>query len=244
MGNIFSYDSKVMRALMYVGDMIILNILFLICSIPLVTIGAAQTGLYTGIRVLQDPEDDSSPAAAFFKGFANGFLKITLVWVCFMFLFVFLAFSLVPAMASVAESSEIWAAYAQIPHVPPVLSAIALVLCELLYNMLVMFHTRFNCSLAQLFRNSVLMTLAHPLRSILAAGFMCIPFLVLVYNFYLFMQITPVFAAVGFCGLSMLSFGLLNKPFRGLINDTTKAAAEQTEAKTLTESEEPVNESV
>ena len=226
MGNIFSYDSKVMRTLMYVGDMIILNILFLICSIPIITIGAAQTGLYTGIRVLQDPEDDSSPAGAFIRGFIGGFGKITLIWTLFLVIFIFLILSLVPAIAKEAPATAALAQYAQIPNVHPLISTVALALCALICNMLIMFHTRFNCSLTQLFRNSVLMNLAHPIRSIFATALVWVPVFVLLGNFYMFMQITPVFAAFGFCGLSHLSFGLLNKPFKELIQREKAREAE------------------
>ena len=41
----FNLDSPVMRFLTKVADLIILNILFLICCIPIVTIGAASTAL-------------------------------------------------------------------------------------------------------------------------------------------------------------------------------------------------------
>ena len=61
MGGLFSYDSKPMQILMFVGDLIILNILYLICCIPIFTIGAAQAGMYTACKVLLDKEDDSSP---------------------------------------------------------------------------------------------------------------------------------------------------------------------------------------
>ena len=84
MKNLFSYDNKVMQVLMTIGDLVILNILFLLCSIPIVTMGAAQAGLYTAVRVITDKEDDSSPAAGFFRGFKTGFFKITLIWIPFL----------------------------------------------------------------------------------------------------------------------------------------------------------------
>ena len=45
--NFFSYESKPMQILMLLGDLIILNLLFILCSLPVFTIGAAQAGLYT-----------------------------------------------------------------------------------------------------------------------------------------------------------------------------------------------------
>ena len=44
MGGLFSYDSKLMQILNFIGDLIILNVLYLVCCLPVVTIGAAQIG--------------------------------------------------------------------------------------------------------------------------------------------------------------------------------------------------------
>ena len=81
MNSLFSYENKFMQALMTLGDLIILNLLFLICSLPVVTMGAAQAGLYTAVRTIVDKDDDTAPVKAFFRGFKSGFIKITLVWI-------------------------------------------------------------------------------------------------------------------------------------------------------------------
>ena len=46
MQSVFSPDSKVMQALSRVFDLMVLNILFLLCSLPVITLGAAATGLF------------------------------------------------------------------------------------------------------------------------------------------------------------------------------------------------------
>ena len=55
--NIFNYESKFNQMVMVLADMIILNLLYLICCIPIFTIGAAQAGLYTAVRAMRDDED-------------------------------------------------------------------------------------------------------------------------------------------------------------------------------------------
>ena len=67
--NFFSYESKPMQILMYIADLVILNVLFVLCSIPIFTIGASHAALYSAIRTLQDPEDDTSVTKAFFAWF-------------------------------------------------------------------------------------------------------------------------------------------------------------------------------
>ena len=43
---LFSYDSKLMQTLTFVADLILLNILYLLCCVPMFTIGAAQGALW------------------------------------------------------------------------------------------------------------------------------------------------------------------------------------------------------
>ena len=55
MGKIFNYDSKFFAGMTKVSDTIIINILFVICSIPIVTIGASITALYSvSMKITRD----------------------------------------------------------------------------------------------------------------------------------------------------------------------------------------------
>lgn len=75
MKQLFSLDSKFMQILMTVGDYIILNVLFLVCCVPIVTIGAARSALY---RVMFEMlEDNGNLYKKFFKCFAKD-IKTTL----------------------------------------------------------------------------------------------------------------------------------------------------------------------
>ena len=80
MNKMFDLDSPLMQVLGFIADLFILNLVFLACCLPIVTIGAAQSGLFNAMRVLQDPEDDTSVTKAFFAAFRVGFKQITLAW--------------------------------------------------------------------------------------------------------------------------------------------------------------------
>ena len=47
MGNMFNTDSGFSRFMNRIADLFILNILWIFCSLPIVTIGAATTALYS-----------------------------------------------------------------------------------------------------------------------------------------------------------------------------------------------------
>jgi len=75
MRKFFSFDSPLMQSLATVADYMLLNILFLICSIPIVTMGAAKTALY---RVMFDMlEEKGNTFKRFFKAFASELKTIT-----------------------------------------------------------------------------------------------------------------------------------------------------------------------
>ena len=46
MGKFFDLDSPVMRFLNRLSDMLILNILMIICCIPVITVGASVTAMH------------------------------------------------------------------------------------------------------------------------------------------------------------------------------------------------------
>lgn len=75
----FNLDSPVMQFLSRLADLIILNILFIICCIPIVTIGAATTALYT-VTLKAVKNEESYITSSFFKAFKSNFKIGTLTW--------------------------------------------------------------------------------------------------------------------------------------------------------------------
>ncbi len=72
-------DSPVIAFLNKLTDLVVLNVLWLICSIPIITIGASTTAMYyvsiTSIRC-----GDGYVVKRFFKSFSESFRQITPVW--------------------------------------------------------------------------------------------------------------------------------------------------------------------
>ena len=76
----FSPDSKFAQVMTAVGEMILLNLCWIIASLPLVTIGAANTAMYTVMgRRLR--EEGSGTIAPFFKAWWRNLKMSTLFWV-------------------------------------------------------------------------------------------------------------------------------------------------------------------
>ena len=75
----FSLDSKFSQIMGRVFDLMMLNIIFLIMCIPIVTIGASTTALYTVMLKLVRNEEGYI-FRSFFRAFKENFKQSTLIW--------------------------------------------------------------------------------------------------------------------------------------------------------------------
>lgn len=86
MGSFFSYDSPLMNFLTKMADLIILNILAIICCIPIFTIGASVTALhYVALKIVRNEE--YYVTKYFFKSFKQNFKQATIIWLIMLLMF-------------------------------------------------------------------------------------------------------------------------------------------------------------
>lgn len=152
MGGIFSYDSKLMQMLDTLGNTMILSALFVLCCIPIVTIGAAFTALFAACRA---QTRGKACFRAFFGAFKANFLRATLLWLllgALMYLCAGSAFSLYEMDGSLAVF---------------IMSIVAGCLLLILLTMCLLFYSRFECTFRQLIKNGMVMVLSFPIRSLL-----------------------------------------------------------------------------
>ena len=102
-------DNVVVRALSKLGDMICLNVMWLVCCIPVVTIGASTTALYTVMLKLVKNEE-GYVFRGFLKAFKTNFKQSTIIWLIVLALGIvwtvdFRVAGLMPGMAGVVMSA-------------------------------------------------------------------------------------------------------------------------------------------
>lgn len=93
MKSLFDWASPATRFLNTVADLFLLNILTLICSIPLFTIGAAQTAMYDVIGRMTRG-DPYAIWKDYWRGFKSNFKQATVLWLLFLVSGLLLGFSL------------------------------------------------------------------------------------------------------------------------------------------------------
>lgn len=208
MKGLFNLDSPFMQVAGFITDLLLLNILFLICCLPIVTIGAAQSALYAAVRTLRDPEDGRSCYKLFFKGFISGFWKVSLVWA------VFLVFDVIlyTTMRVSFENQELgifihWG-------VP----AVGLVFSLILQSLVTIFHSQFNCGPVQLFRNTFILFLTNPFHSIVVGILTWVPAALALLRPNTLLDLLPLFLLVYFSLALLINSTIMKKPFARLID--------------------------
>lgn len=79
MDKFFNPDGSIMKALSRIADLAILNILWLICSLPVVTMGAATTALISMTLKMTD-DKEGYIFRDYFKAFKRNFKQSTIIW--------------------------------------------------------------------------------------------------------------------------------------------------------------------
>ncbi len=76
----FNYDNPIWRFVGRLGDMMVLNVLWILCSLPVFTIGASTTALYyCTLKIVRN--EDYGNIKMFFKSFRQNFKQATMIWI-------------------------------------------------------------------------------------------------------------------------------------------------------------------
>lgn len=79
MSTLFNLDSPIMRALSRMTDLLVLNLVTLVCCLPIVTIGASLTAChYVTLKMAR--HEESYVIRSFFKSFKQNFKQATALW--------------------------------------------------------------------------------------------------------------------------------------------------------------------
>lgn len=79
MGQFFNLDNPVWNFMGRVADLVILNILVMLCSLPIVTAGAAWTAMYF-VTIRMARKEERYVVKDFFRSFKENFKQATVIW--------------------------------------------------------------------------------------------------------------------------------------------------------------------
>lgn len=190
----WSCDSPLISKANVVADVVFLNLVYLVCCLPLVTIGSA-TAAMAGVSV-SFLNKDTSGVKLFWKLFRNNLRTFLLPWLGVLFFGVFLIFD----------------AYLLFLHpiTGAVIFAVILILLLILYAMILahifLLHAKFELKFRYLLSNAVLLSLAHPLRTIALLILELFPWVCFFFFPQAFVFLTPVWLL---CYFPLASFAMV-----------------------------------
>jgi len=188
MGKFFSVDSPLYRFASRLTDILILNLLWILCSIPIFTIGAATTAVYyVNLKMIKNEE--VYIVRSFFKSFKENFKQSTIMWLIYLFAAIVLATDYY-YLFQISEKSNI------------VLKGIT-VLATILYLFAILYafplQARYENPIKRTIFNSIIISIRYFKRTIIIIGL-----LVVITFIGLYTTTTLIFAIL--FGVGILSY--------------------------------------
>lgn len=216
MGKVFDIEGPFMSGLTKIADIIILNTLFLICSLPIFTIGATTTAMYyVTLKMVKDEE--CYMVKGFFKSFKQNFLQATGIWLIILAVAFLLYEDFRISSGQIAQAVEI-------PETLAMLLIVFLIAASIFFIFTVLYVfpvlSKFDNTVKNTIKNSFIMAISHLPSTIAIVLITFIP-LILIYlvpQFFIF-----IFAVFGFIayGNSFLFMRIFKKyiPEEVIAND-------------------------
>lgn len=196
-------DSPLMRFLTKIADLMVLNILFCVTSIPLITIGASWTALYSvTLKMVRDEE--GSVSRSYFRSFRQNFKQATLLW-----LGVLVVLALLVLDIRVLNGMAGGTAPGLLRVGVEILALLGIMVLQYLFPSL----ARFEASLADTLKNACMMALAHlPKTALMTAAAVGAVWITLINNTTIAVGLM-VWPLIGFSLMAFGNSGILRKIF-------------------------------
>ena len=205
---LFNPDSRIMIFLSRVADLVILNILWLVCCVPVVTIGASTTAMYHVIRHWQK-DSVSSVVRDFFQSFKDDFKQATPVYLIL----------LIPTVAVVMNAMLIFNPdnSAAVPSYLLVIWFISALILLFISSFVYPVMAFFADSIFKTLRNAMVLALANLPRTILISILNLLPVILLFVNLSFFLQSSIFWLLIGGALVAYLNMSILKPVFKKLV---------------------------
>lgn len=198
---IFDLDSPLMNVLNKMADLMWLNILTLICCIPIVTVGAAFTSMhYVALKIVRNEE--SYITRSFFKSFKTNFRQATLIWLLILLIAAVLGGDYYIITKSGIQFSSVL--------VILIMAAAVLVICTTLYVFPVL--AKFDNTIMGTIRNAFIMSILQLPKTVVMFVMAFFPLIIYLVS----LRLIPIIFLFGFSLPAYASAMLYNKFFKKL----------------------------
>ena len=199
---LFSPDSKFMRFMSVLGDLMLLNFIFLLCSVPVVTIGASITALYTVVFRMVREKDSRSVVVQFFRSFRQNFRRATLLWLL-----------LLPAGGVLALDLWLFSVVTGVMRWLSILFLLLMVLVLFTAGYAFPLLSQFENGVKGTLKNALFLSLAYLPRTLSVTALNLLPFVLLYCNLYLFLYVGFLWIFLYFSAAAYLNARTLEQVF-------------------------------
>lgn len=201
----FSPDSKFMTVVSRFADLLLLNLVFLLTCLPVFTIGAAVTALYTMcFRLMR--EEYSELLRSYFSAFKSNFRQATCIWllllliVCPALFYFYVLFSM--------DSLLRYFGFLFI-----LISLLAAMTASYVFPWI----SQFENTTGQALKNALILSISHLPRTLAIVAINLVPVIVFFISPELFLQVSFLWVALYSAAAAYMNTGLLwhvFKPYR------------------------------
>ena len=196
-----SIDSPLMQGLSKIADLLILNLLTLLCCLPIITVGPALTALnYMTLKMVRN--EDTYIVKGFFKSFKENFIQSTLVWLLFLVMGLLLAGDYIILSGSETQYSGVMLVL--------IMVAAIFEICTFLYAFPVL--AKFQNTIKRTLKNAFLISIMQFPKTIVMIIIYLIPLVI----FFISFQLIPFVIFFGLSVPAWVSAKLYNKFFMKL----------------------------
>lgn len=200
--SLFKIDSPFNQGLANVFDIIILNLLWMICSVPIITIGASTTALYYSMLKI-NRERDYGVVRMFFHSFCQNF-KQSIVMTLIVFLsgaFIYIDIQVFKSMDGVLSN----------------LAMMVLLLLFIVWSILVSYTfpllAQFENRTFTIFRNAFILGISNLLCTVVIVLLNSIPFVLFLRFPYIFILSLPIWLMFGVGMIAYINSNIFIKIF-------------------------------
>lgn len=199
MDKVFNLDSPLMQALNKIADLVWLNILTMICCIPVITAGAAFTAQhYVVLKMVRNQEGYIT--RSFFKSFRTNFKQATCIWLIFLtFILMFVGDIYIFAYSEM-----------KFPRILVILVCAAAIILSLIGVYVFPVLSRFDNNIKNTIKNSFMIAIISLPRTIAMLLITASPIILLRIS----LRLVPLSALFGFSGTAYLCALLYNSVFK------------------------------
>ena len=206
MNSLFNIDGKLYSFLSKLSQLMWVNILTLICSVPVVTIGAAATAMWKLVYQIYHGEEEPV-TKTFFRAFAGNFRQATVIWLIYLGFFVHAVVD-TELIQNLNETVRGLMTFGMLVFVMAALLSLTWVF---------ILQSRYYNTVWGTIRLSFVLWISHPLRTVIMLVLWVLPYVLLM----LYVEFIPLFLLLGISASGILEALFFNKVLQKMEQDGT-----------------------